>query len=120
MKKEKRYEFWKVMYKYIKDYRKKLILAMLLSGLVGICVACQPLVIKYIVDDGILNEALSNNEKIWYVTKLCGLYLGLAIVRISMWRVGYKNMLTALEGSLFKLRSHFFNHVQNLCTGDES
>ena len=115
MKKEKRYEFWKVMYKYIKDYRKKLIFAMLLSGLVGICVACQPLVIKYIVDDGILNESLSDNEKIWYVTKLCGLYLGLAIVRISMWRVGYKNMLTALEGSLFKLRSHFFNHVQNLC-----
>lgn len=115
MKKEKKYEFWKTMYVYIKDYRSKLWVAVVLSALVGICVACQPLVIKYIVDEGIANENLADKEKLIYVTKLCGLYLGLAFARIYMWRIGYKCMLTALEGSLFKLRSHFFNHVQNLC-----
>ena len=72
MEKEKTYKgFWKYMHRYIKPYYKKLVVTMLGAIVVGVCVALQPLVIKYIVDDGISNEALSANEKIRFVIGMC-------------------------------------------------
>lgn len=114
-KEKTKFSFWKHMNKYIKQYRGKLIFTAFSSVIVGICFACQPLIIKYIVDDGISNAALSNAEKIRYVGIMCGIYLFFGATRIFMWRLGFKNMMQALEGSLFNLRSHFFNHVQHLC-----
>ena len=116
MEKEKTYKgFWKYMHRYIKPYYKKLVITMLGAVVVGVCVALQPLVIKYIVDDGISNEALSANEKIRFVIGMCIFYLVLAASRISLWRLAFINMLKSLEGSLFNLRSHFFAHVQHMC-----
>lgn len=116
MEKEKTYKgFWKYMHRYIKPYYKKLVVTMLGAIVVGVCVALQPLVIKYIVDDGISNEALSANEKIRFVIGMCIFYLILAASRISLWRLAFINMLKSLEGSLFNLRSHFFAHVQHMC-----
>ena len=88
---------------------------MLGAIVVGVCVALQPLVIRYIVDDGISNPALSSDEKISYVIGMCIFYLILAASRIALWRVAFINMLKSLEGSLFNLRSHFFAHVQHMC-----
>ncbi|MDY3927778.1 MAG: ABC transporter ATP-binding protein [Clostridia bacterium] len=116
MEKEKTYKgFWKYMHKYIKPYYKKLVITMLGAIIVGVCVALQPLVIKYIVDDGISNNALSPDGKIKYVMGMCIVYLILAATRISLWRLAFINMLKSLEGCLFNLRSHFFAHVQHMC-----
>lgn len=114
-KEQKNFRFWKCMNRYINQYWGKLAFTAFSSIIVGICVACQPLVIKYIVDDGISNTALTNPEKIKFVGILCGIYLFFGATRIFMWRLGFKKMMQALEGSLFNLRSHFFDHVQHLC-----
>ena len=116
MNEEKKYKgFWKYIGKYINQYRKKLFATAIGSVIVGVCVACQPLIIKFIVDDGISNNALANNEKMAFIGIMCLTYVGLGAGRIAVWRVAYMNMLKALEGSLFNLRSHFFSHIQHMC-----
>lgn len=107
--------FWKYMVRYIGQYRKKLTFSIIGAGLVGVCVAFQPLIIKWIVDDGISNSALSSAGKIRFVASMCAVYLLLAAGRISIWRFAFINMLKSLEGSIFNLRSHFFSHVQHMC-----
>jgi len=107
--------FWKYMVRYIGQYRKKLTFSIIGAGLVGVCVAFQPLIIKWIVDDGISNSALSSSGKIRFVAYMCAVYLLLAAGRISIWRFAFINMLKSLEGSIFNLRSHFFSHVQHMC-----
>lgn len=115
MDKKNKFKFWQHMYPYIKEYRTKLAFTAVTSVLVGICVACQPLIIKYIVDDGIANESLLPKEKLSFVGIMCIVYLIFSCGRILMWRIGFSNMMKALEGSLFNLRSHFFKHVQHMC-----
>ena len=115
MKKTKKIKFWREMYKYIKEYRKKLIFSAFCSIIVGICVALQPLVIKYIVDDGISNPELASNQKVVLISVLCLIYIAFAVGRIVVWKFGFKNMMNALQGALFNLRSHFFRHLQGMC-----
>ncbi len=107
--------FWKYMYKYMKEYRSKLTVTMLFAAVVGACIAIQPLVIKWIVDGGILNDSLAADGKLQYIAVMCMIYVGLGGSRILIWRFAYVNMLQALEGSIFNLRSDFFSHVQNMC-----
>lgn len=107
--------FWKHIAKYMLPYRKKLIFTVIGTALVGVCVAIQPLVIKWIVDDGISNTAIENADKIKFVGVMCLFYLTLSVIRISLWRVVFINLLKSLEGVLFNLRSEFFSHVQNMC-----
>ena len=106
--------FWKAMWPYIREHKKKLIFCIISSLLVGICVAVQPLVIKYIVDSGISNPDLADNEKIRFVGTLCTLYIILAVSRVFIWRAGFSKMFRTLEGALFNLRSKFFSHVQQM------
>ena len=108
--KKPNFHFWKHMYPYIKEYRGKLLLTAITSILVGICVACQPLVIRYIVDVGITEK-----KDISLVGIFCLVYLGLSLGRIFIWRIGFTQMMKSLEGALFNLRSHFFKHVQHMC-----
>ncbi len=113
---EKEYKgFWKYIDRYIKQYYKRIFITMIGACLVGACIAIQPLIIKFIVDDGIANTALSNDEKIRYVAFLCIVYIVMSGVRIGIWKVAFTNMIKALEGTLFNLRSHFFGHVQHMC-----
>lgn len=107
--------FWKHMWKYVKSYKVKLIITALCSVVVGVCVAFQPLIIKFIVDNGISNDALDASQKLSFVGLMCLIYIGLAVVRVFIWRIGFTNMLNSLEGSLFNLRSEFFSHVQHMC-----
>ncbi len=112
---KQKFHFWKHMYKYIKEYRSNLVITAVTSVLVGVCVACQPLIIKYIVDDGISNNSLLQESKMTFVGIMCLLYIALSFGRIFIWRIGFTKMLKALEGALFNLRSHFFKHVQHMC-----
>ena len=106
--------FWRYMKKYIAPYSKKLLLSAIGSAIVGIFVSIQPLVIKWIVDDGISNNALASIDKVKFIAMLCGFYILLSIGRIFIYKAAFINMLKSLEGALFNLRSHFFSHVQHL------
>lgn len=112
MKKEK--GFWHNMWPYLKPYKKTLLFCVFCSLLVGIFVAVQPLIIKYIVDNGISNDALSPEEKIRTVGLLCTLYIAVSAGRLISWRIGFVRMFRSLEGALFNLRSRFFSHVEHL------
>lgn len=107
--------FWKTVFKYADVYRKNLYIAVVFSLLTGVAVAVQPLVIKDIIDKGIQNTALEPEARLKTVLFYCCLYMGICVFRMTMWAIGYRNVLIGLEGFLFKIRSSFFNHIQSLC-----
>lgn len=113
-KERKKLSFWKEMWPYLKPYKSKLIFSIICALIVGGFVAVQPFIIKFIVDDGIANEALVGNEKIKYVASMCLLYIAVSCGRVFGWYLGYKKMTDSLEGSLFNLRTKFFAHVQTI------
>ena len=116
MDKNKKYKgFWKYIFPYMKPFSKKLLFTTVCAMVVGVFVALQPLVIKWIVDDGISNSALNNSEKLQFVVKMCLLYLFFSFSRVGFWATAYLNILKTLEGILFSIRSKFFAHVQNMC-----
>lgn len=112
--KKKPQGFWHQMWPYLKEYRLKIVCCVLCALIVGVFVAIQPLVIKYIVDNGISNPSLNNNQKIQIVLALCLFYILISIARVVIWRFGANRMYHILEGGLFHLRSKFFFHVQQL------
>jgi len=112
MKKNK--SFWRALFVYMGAYRSNVAVAAVCSGFVGIAVALQPLVIKYIVDDGI-NRPGTPSQKLTATMIFVALYLFLSLFRISVWTIGYRRLITAVEGLLFELRIRFFRHIQHLC-----
>ena len=61
---EKGNNFWKTLFNYTSDHRKNLVLTVIFSIINGISVAFAPLVIKYVIDDAILNDALAPEIKL--------------------------------------------------------
>lgn len=116
MKKTKhKRKFWSTIWEYAAESRKKLIIAMIFSLFVGTCLAIKPILIKYIIDDGISNTAISDIERFRTAAFYCFAYIAVQILQMLSWGVAYKNMLVGIEGFLFKMRSLFFEHVQTLC-----
>ncbi len=113
--KKKKNDFYKTIFKYTSDYKKNLILSVVFAMMNGAVHAALPLVIKYILDDAIQNAALSDAMRLRQTAIYCAVYVGLAVIQISSWAVGYRNLLVALEGFLFNIRSAFFRHIQTLC-----
>ncbi len=110
----KKQGFWKTLWPYLAQYKSKLLTCTVCALIVGVFVAVQPLVIKYIVDNGITNESLSSEEKIRLVGFLCIFYIAISFARVYIWRLGILKMLRALEGVTFRLRSKFFSHIQHM------
>lgn len=114
MKKEKS-KFWSTIWKYSADNCRKLIIVMIFSVLVGTFLAIKPILIKYIIDEGITNTALSNIDRLKTAALYCLLYIFSQIMQMATWGVAYHNCLVIIESFLFKMRSTFFEHVQALC-----
>lgn len=110
----KKQGFWKTLWPYMREHKGKLLFCTTCALVVGVFVAVQPLVIKYIVDNGIASSILSSQEKIRLVGWLCLLYIALSLGRVVIWRWGFSRMFRALEGTLLNLRSKFFSHVQHM------
>lgn len=106
--------FLRSLLNYIGIYRPYLIISTITSALVGVAVALQPLVIKFIVDDGI-NRPGTPSQKLTASLLFIALYLFLSLFRITVWTVGYRKLITAIEGLLFEIRIRFFRHIQHLC-----
>lgn len=111
----KKKNFWAIIWEYSYGYRTKLIISMAICLIAGAAVAYQPIIIKYILDDGISNEALSGQEKIITTAFWCGVYILVTLVRMGSWAIAYKTMLKGIEGFLFNMRSRLFLHIQSLC-----
>ncbi len=111
---QKNESFWFKMWPYLKEFKPKLIFSVLCALVVGIFVAIQPFIIKYIVDEGIANDALQGMDKIRYVAMMCVVYVIVSASRVLLWQEGFFKMQRALEGSLFNLRTKFFSHVQGI------
>ena len=114
--------FWKTLFPYMKEFKRNMVVAILLSMVTGVCVALQPLVIKYVVDSGIsgepfilLGKEFPVGDPLTFIAVLAVVYVLLSYGRIFSWRYGYKNILKLQEGTLFNLRSTFFGHVQRMC-----
>lgn len=103
-----------IMWGYLKKYKLYILLAMICSAFAGICVALQPLVIKHIVDRGITNDALADNQKLQFVLFMCAGYILLSIVRVLTYRAGYRLLLKSVEGALRHLKSRVFDHVEHM------
>ena len=106
--------FWLKMWPYLKEFKPKLIFTVICALVVGVFVAVQPFIIKYIVDEGIANDALVGMDKIRYVAMMCVVYVVVSASRVLCWQAGFLKMQRALEGSLFNLRTKFFSHVQGI------
>lgn len=105
--------FWKTLSQYIKGYEKNIFISVVFSLITGIMVAIQPLIIKYIVDDGILAE-IEINQKLKIVAFLCIVYFVVSFLRVSMFGIASHSMYKLMEGTLSNLRNAFFSRVQRL------
>lgn len=112
MNKQKR--LMNIMWKYLRKYRCSFVLAMVFSALTGICVAVQPLIIKYIVDSGISNSAMANGKKIQFISVLCLFYIAISFLRAKSFHLGYGHMLKGMENALKDLKSKVFDHVEHM------
>ncbi len=119
IKKEKpAHGFWYYMPQYLRGFEKNIVLTVIGSIVAGVCVAIQPLVIKYVVDDGItpgVTGTVTKQHAIATVACLCAFYVFISLIRLFSYRFATYNVLQAQEGALFKMRSRFFSHIQHLC-----
>lgn len=112
---EQKNTFWKTIWKYMEGHQKNIVIAVIFSGITGVFVALQPLVLKYVIDLGIENTKLSSQQRMEMVLLFCMIYILVSVGRVLSWAVGYKNTLIGMEGFLFNIRSGFFHHIQHLC-----
>ncbi len=112
---EKYISFWSTLWSYMSPHRGKLAITALCSIVVGIAVAIQPLIIKFIVDNGIGRKNADLEEKFIYSLLFIGLYLLASGIRVSVWTLGYRKLINTMQHFLFELRSRFFKHVHELC-----
>ncbi len=113
--KEKTVKFWPTIMEFAKGERRRIIVAVIFSIITGVFVAVQPLIIRYIVDEGISAFDKPNDVRLKIVGAYCILYIIASLFRIGCWTIGYKQTLKALEGAIFKIRSQYFYHVEHLC-----
>lgn len=115
-----RVPFWTTIYGFVKPYRAKLLLSIVLAMGVGATVALQPICVKWIVDEGVLRkdaagEFLPLARRIRYALLFVGLYIALSATRLLIGVRGVYYMVDGIEQFLCDLRGRFFRHVQNLC-----
>lgn len=111
---EKQQKVIPIMWRYLKKYKLSIFIAIICSAFTGVCVALQPLVIKHIVDRGISNDTLNNNQKLRFVLFMCCTYILLSTVRILTYRNGYRLLLKSMESALRDLKSRVFDHVEHM------
>lgn len=113
-KKTRQQGLWRFLRRFAQCNSKSLVAVMLLYIGVGICVAIHPLIIRYIVDDGIGNDALEINQKLGRVGLLCGVYILLSFLRIALFKSAFNRMMAAVEDAIYQLRSGMFVHIEKM------
>ncbi len=105
--------FWSIISRYTKGHERKIAVSVIFSLITGVMVAVQPLIIKYIVDDGILAD-IETSVKLKTVGFFCALYVAVSFLRVSCFGIATNSTNNLMEGTLCNLRNAFFAKVQNL------
>ncbi|MBD3420168.1 MAG: ATP-binding cassette domain-containing protein [Chitinivibrionales bacterium] len=109
------YKFWPTIFGSIGEYKKQVIIASVCAVISGFAVAMQNISVKFIVDEGIVRKDADIKERVTWALVFVGFYIAMSSTRIIAWLIGYRRMVQALEGFLFRIRSRLFRHVQRLC-----
>lgn len=100
----------------MQPYRWLVLAALTLNALHGVSVAFQTIAPKYLIDQVILANGISMNQRWHRLAILLGLYLLAAIFgRMLVWHLGYRIFTYVREKVLFNVRANFFRHVNHLC-----
>lgn len=108
-------KFWSTIWDYAGTFRKNLMIAMILSVLVGIFQAIKPIMVKHLIDDGISNTQLMSASRMEIAAIFAAGYILSHLMQMLSWGFAYRSLLIGIEGFLFNIRSKFFGHIQNLC-----
>ncbi|MDA3962658.1 MAG: ABC transporter ATP-binding protein [Planctomycetota bacterium] len=110
---------WRVLTPFFGHERGALIAAALCSVVVGAAVAAQPLIVRWLIDDGIQRPVSNGSdpiaERLYWTGLWVGAFLLASAIRIVLWSIGYRIMVASVERGLQQLRSHLFAHLQGLC-----
>ena len=112
---DRKIPFWPIIFGYAKGQYGRFTIAVICSLFTGIMVAIQPLVIKYVVDNGITNTEALPDVRLKIAGFFCALYILVSLLRVTFWATGYKQAVKSLESVIFNIRSKFFYHVEHLC-----
>lgn len=105
-----------MLWPILRPYKWTLITATGLNAFHGIAIAFQTLIPKYILDDVVLAEGISNTTRYTRLGLLLGAFLFASIIgRMIIWHVSYRMFTSVREKLLFALRRRFFSHVNHLC-----
>jgi ABC-type multidrug transport system fused ATPase/permease subunit len=118
--KEHRHSFFNVLLILARPYKKSLIFAFICAIVVGVFVAVQPILTKWIIDDGIQRTLRDGTlapakERIHYTMLYCLIFILVSAGRITVWMIGFKPMLRSVEFLLCDLRNELFRSIQRLC-----
>lgn len=111
---------WSTLRPWLLPLRGRLLVAGLCAALVGVAVAAQPLLVRWIIDDGLLRPVVGDvatihAERLQATLGWTALFLVVSLFRISLWSAGYRRLITAVEDLQRRLRSDLFRHQQRLC-----
>lgn len=106
---------WAPVSAYLRTRRPTLVLVLSCAAVVGFGVALQPLLIRYLIDQGIARPHATPKERFAWALFFAGCYLASSALRMGCWAIGYRRLLKLVEDLLFELRAQFFRHVQGLC-----
>ncbi len=111
---------WPTLKPWLAPLRTQLALTAMTASMVGVAVAFQPLLVRWIIDDGLLRPVQGTIEEIraerlQATLMWVGIFLGVSLARIAVWSIGYKRLIGAMEKLQSGLRTDLFRHLQRLC-----
>lgn len=113
--------FWPTLWKFARPCRGPLLLAVACAMVVGVIIPLQmQYTVKRIIDCALEPAAGADPlggiaERMRPALGYVALFVVLSAVRVAVWVVGYRRMLSSIEWIMCRLRAHFFRHVQRMC-----
>lgn len=97
-------------------YRWLVLAALALNAMHGFSITLQTVAPKYLIDDVILVNGITMQQRWHRLALLLVLYLLASIFgRMLVWHSGYRIFTYVREKVLFNIRATFFRHVNHLC-----
>lgn len=107
---------WQFLLPYLRQHKWTLALALFLNAFHGFALTVQNLTPKYLIDNVLLAEDVTNQQRYTYLVWLLAAYLFASVVwRMLVWHVGFRLFTYVRERVVFALRADFFKHVNHLC-----
>lgn len=113
--------FWRTLWAFARPYRTPLGIAAVCAMVVGAIIPMQmQFMVKWIIDSAMATSQVTDQPAIFddgmkKTLLFVGIFIVLSALRVGIWIIGYRRMLGSVEGILFRIRSHFFRHVQRMC-----